>query len=63
VKSSICWDITLYRQQVASIIRVEEKAEQETSVKADGKQILRMEAICSSETSVDFSGLHGPYNS
>jgi hypothetical protein len=38
-------------EHIVSIFRIEEEAEQETSVKAGGKQ---MEAICSFETSVDF---------
>jgi hypothetical protein len=45
-------------EHVASIFRVEECAEQEKSMKAGGKQrkqslTLKMEAICTSETSVD----------
>jgi hypothetical protein len=55
-------------EHIASIFRVEESAEQDTSVKAHGKTeaslayslTLMMEAISSSETSVDFqwTGLH-----
>jgi hypothetical protein len=41
-------------EHAASIFRVEELAEQETSVKAGGKQACHLEALCSSETSVDF---------
>jgi hypothetical protein len=49
-------------EHVASIFRVEEYAKQESCVKAGGKlvsclayySILKMEATCSSETSVDF---------
>jgi hypothetical protein len=49
-------------EHIASIFTAKEYAEQETSVKAGGKQLvsclaysldLKMEAICSSETSAD----------
>jgi hypothetical protein len=42
-------------EYITSIFRVEKYAEEETSVKARGKN---MEAMCSSETSVE-NGLHG----
>jgi hypothetical protein len=52
MKIFIFWDITdVSEEHVASVFRVEERAKQETSVKQVAK--------CSSETSVDFSGLHG----
>jgi hypothetical protein len=43
-------------KNIASIFRVEKQAEQETSVKADGKQ-----AIGSFETSVDFQRITPRY--
>jgi hypothetical protein len=50
--------IDISEEYIASIFTVEEEAKQETSVKAGGKQsqasTLKMEAICSSETSDDF---------
>jgi hypothetical protein len=53
MESTTFWDITLYsplkvtdvsEEHIASIFRVEELAEQETSVKAGGKQNPRLHA-------------------
>jgi hypothetical protein len=58
----ISWKSTdVSEKRIASIFKVEEESEQETGVKTGGKQLcsasswtLKMEAISSSETSVDF---------
>jgi hypothetical protein len=68
MKSTIFWDITpcspvKVNRRFGRIYRLHlqgrKKADQGTSVKAGGQKTLKMEPICSSETSVDTQRTHG----